>query len=357
MDNIPQIARPSKSGFVDAAIEAYNNQHHLIVRPDDVWITILTQLNFYVNAHSEQLRHLLVTHEGKKEMELASGRRNILDLNEMAEEVDRLIQTNVFDPQLRDAILPDFSTTTANDRIASSVIMMAPPKAEFSYKMSLLCGLPIVTLLGDKMDWMKLLEKIDILPSCGKETTLWFNLLVPILNRFVTAFDQPASKENKKFWQMIAHKERGRSERRYLSGWITAFCFFSTNGKVLHKNLESSSIRRISTSFGVLILRYRKKSPRGIRASRKKGGPLMLVIDGVRYNRVDMQHIPPAYAEVDVMMEEDGMKCRGVMVAGLVGVQISGSKADGTEGTGGHGERHNTLEPVTGWWIFQNRAS
>ena len=34
------------NGFVDAVLAAYNQHHHLILRPDDVWIAILAQFNF-----------------------------------------------------------------------------------------------------------------------------------------------------------------------------------------------------------------------------------------------------------------------------------------------------------------------
>jgi len=33
------------NGFVTTLIEAYNNHHHLVLRPDDVWIAILGQFN------------------------------------------------------------------------------------------------------------------------------------------------------------------------------------------------------------------------------------------------------------------------------------------------------------------------
>ncbi|KAG6823003.1 hypothetical protein H0H92_011755 [Tricholoma furcatifolium] len=36
----------TKSGFVDGVVEAYNKHYNLIIRPDDVWIAILSQLNF-----------------------------------------------------------------------------------------------------------------------------------------------------------------------------------------------------------------------------------------------------------------------------------------------------------------------
>ena len=33
------------NGLVRACISAYSGHHHLVIRPDDVWITILTQLS------------------------------------------------------------------------------------------------------------------------------------------------------------------------------------------------------------------------------------------------------------------------------------------------------------------------
>ncbi|KAG6823016.1 hypothetical protein H0H92_011714 [Tricholoma furcatifolium] len=35
-----------KNGFVYGVLEAYNKHYNLIIRPDDVWIAILSQLNF-----------------------------------------------------------------------------------------------------------------------------------------------------------------------------------------------------------------------------------------------------------------------------------------------------------------------
>ena len=35
-----------RSGFINSAVEAYNYHHDLVIRPDDVWIAILTQISF-----------------------------------------------------------------------------------------------------------------------------------------------------------------------------------------------------------------------------------------------------------------------------------------------------------------------
>lgn len=37
---------PDRNGFVNPAVRAYDCHHDLLIRPDDVWIAILTQINF-----------------------------------------------------------------------------------------------------------------------------------------------------------------------------------------------------------------------------------------------------------------------------------------------------------------------
>lgn len=68
----PASAR--RNGFVDTAVNAYNQHHHLIIRPEDIWFSILSQLNLYINANAEQLRHMFVAHEGKKQLKLEVGK-------------------------------------------------------------------------------------------------------------------------------------------------------------------------------------------------------------------------------------------------------------------------------------------
>ncbi|KAJ3481564.1 hypothetical protein NLJ89_g12200 [Agrocybe chaxingu] len=34
-----------RNGFVDTVVSAYNEHQHLVIRPDDVWIAILSQFN------------------------------------------------------------------------------------------------------------------------------------------------------------------------------------------------------------------------------------------------------------------------------------------------------------------------
>lgn len=56
---------PSSGSFVRGAIEAWARHLHLVLRPEDIWFAILVQINFYMEANAEKLRHLFVGHEGK----------------------------------------------------------------------------------------------------------------------------------------------------------------------------------------------------------------------------------------------------------------------------------------------------
>ena len=62
--------KASINGFVWAVIQAYNEHHSLVIRPDDVWLAILTQFSIYVNAHAEEHRRQFVAHDGQIELEI-----------------------------------------------------------------------------------------------------------------------------------------------------------------------------------------------------------------------------------------------------------------------------------------------
>ncbi|CAM6103611.1 unnamed protein product [Calypogeia fissa] len=318
---------PDMNGLVNTAVRAYSGHHHLVLRPDDVWIAILTQFSLFVNANAQELRHLFVEHEGKEHLVVtAVGSRYNVDFGAMAERMGHLIQQKVKDPDLREWIVPSFSTTTVNDLIVSSVVMMATLKAYFSYKFGLMCGLPAVTLLGEKADWEELVSRAEKLPSYGAQTAKWHSLLKPVLSGFVRSFEKPESQELKDFWQKIAHHSGGGSGPTYLSGWITAFCFFDKEGKPLHSD---HAVGKKTNWDGSEV-----------------GN---LTMDGVEYHRVDTTSIPPAYAEVDVKLNDNGVEMNTVMVAGLVAMEICSSGMKG----GGHAGEDDSLQPVGGWWLFE----
>ena len=163
--------KASNNGFVWAVIQAHNEHHGLVIRPDDVWLAILTQFSIYVNAHAEEHRRQFVAHDGQIELAIRhQGTPRTYDWAKFPQEMVSQLGQLVTDPDLQQWILPNFSTTEANDTVVCSIVMMSTMQHYFRYALYTRCGLPTVTLLGEKSDWETILNRIEKLSSFSKET-------------------------------------------------------------------------------------------------------------------------------------------------------------------------------------------
>lgn len=304
---------PSRNGFVWAAFHAYSNHHHLCIRPEDVWFAILTQISFFINAHAEELRSLFVAHQGQKELEAV---HDIADFAFLAVQMGDKIGENVLDPELKEWILPAFSTTTDSDRVVGAILFMGAMQKYFSYRMGVQCGLPSVTLLGCVEDWEAILNRLDKLDLLGDEPRRFARMLRPILRRMVQCFSDPSSPENLDFWNDIVHRHRG-SGMDYLSGWLPAFCFWDENGK-----------------------------------AKRPHGP---VLDDVTYPTVDTDKVPAGFASVPVTVNDNGHEYKATMVAGSVGILATASTIPGdSDGSNG---AHSIVRTSTGPAVRSEVAS
>jgi hypothetical protein len=297
----------SSNGFVWSAVHAYSSHHHLTIRPEDIWFSILSQLSFYINAHAEELREYFVAHEGRKELEvIAVGTIDSVDFGLLAKRMTHLIQENVKDPILRSWIMPNWTTTTERDVNVAAVLMMGTLQKYFDYKMSLICGIPSVTILGERKDWEDILTRLDRLSNFGDEPATFATLLRPVLRHFIASFDPEPSPVVKDFWSKIAH-ETGGSGPFYLSGWITAFCFWDEEGKSMYH-------------------RYDKNGPQGpVSLEVFQGQRAGCELDGTLYHRVDTDDIPSGFASVPVVVDDNGVLYHTKMVAGSLGIQVTSS--------------------------------
>ncbi|KAF9173741.1 hypothetical protein BGX20_002238 [Mortierella sp. AD010] len=314
----------------------------MIIRPDDVWTAILVQFNFFVNGNAELLRSQFVSHEGQKTLKVeAVGNRYTVDFGKMARDMTAEIDRNVVDPSLREWILPNFTTTTNNDIIVSSVVMMATMKKYLKYSFTTYCGLPRITIEGEKRDWENILGRLERLKQYGLETIAWYHLLVPVISHFVKAFDDPHGSENLDFWSKVCQREGFESGRHYLAGWSTAFCAFNEEGKWVGRPLtdEGSSLSDMAT---LSAADFFSKHASGANKDED------LVLDGASYHRTNICMLPYGYAEVNVVIDDNGTEIPSMMVAGHVGVRICSSKDKELSTTG----VRDTVRPASGWWIF-----
>lgn len=350
LGDTPHIT-PSKNGFVYAAYEAYSGHHHLTIRPDDIWFAILSQLNFFINAHAEELRSHFVAHEGKKELVIVAppgATMETYDFGVFARQMTLLIQENVVDPDLRDWMMPTFSTTKVDDRTVAAVLMMGSLQAYFSYTSMMICGIPSVTLLGEVGDYEDILQRLDKLQELGVEPAAFADLLRPVLRGFIATFDQAQAASTHDFWSKIAHYQGG-SGMSHLSGWLTAFCFWRGDGKSMYRN----------NSMGNDATHVRTSEPDSREVEMLKHDifgdflnfPSPLVMGGVCYPTVDMTDIPNGWAAVPVKVIQGGHEYSTRMVAGSLGILATTSE-------GAQEERKDKVEldsirSFSGWLMYE----
>ncbi|KAI0654377.1 hypothetical protein C8Q70DRAFT_1058473 [Cubamyces menziesii] len=387
-----------RNGFVRAVLEAYGSHNHLTIRPDDVWIAILTQLCFYVNAHAEELRGYFVAHAAQRRLVVeAGGSRYTADFGRMSRDMTQQIHKNIVDGTLVEWILPDFTTTTLNDQTICSVVMMSTLKTYFADVFRLRCGLPTVTLDGTKADWQRMLDRLDRLYEFGDEPSAWANMLRPILHRFISAFD---SQVDTAFWQHIVYRQKVMSGEDNISGWITAFCVWDNSGRwkagPLPTNIPRLEAQKTITDVrsagfkltlrkgltGILSKRFSGRfrqsgadtDPRpmapaeealggsstavGATESSTLRGSLLEIdddfrkprytLDGISYFTIDVVSIPAGYCEVDVTVIDNGHIIDCMMVSGHVAVEASASVAGG---------QLDTLAPAPQWFLFEKKSN
>ncbi|CVK87654.1 uncharacterized protein FMAN_05430 [Fusarium mangiferae] len=316
----------SRNGLVWSAFHAYSDHHHLTIRPEDIWFAIITQLGAYINANSEKMRNYFVSHGGQIKLQVLDfGTLHTADYGKLSQMMSLEIAKNIKDPSFREWVLPSFSTTTDSDRIVGSVLLMGALQRYFSYEVTLTCGIPSVTLLGEVTDYEDILKRLDKLDGMGEEPTQFAKLLRPILQNMILSFAQPTDPEVHAFWNQIADMQC-MSGSSTMTGWITAFCYWDDEGKVQPPSRENCSL------------------------------------GGLMYPFIDTKTIPRGYVTVPVKIDDNGTLHNCKMKAGSVGMQV----VPGPQGyvpaldpdeDGGHNEevdeKKSGIKPITGWMIYE----
>ncbi|KAF5542955.1 hypothetical protein FNAPI_9843 [Fusarium napiforme] len=313
----------SRNGLVWSCFYAYSNHFHLTIRPEDIWFAIITQLSAYINANSETKRDYFVSHRGRKKIEVIDYETlHTADYGNLAQRMTLVIEKNIKDPSFREWVLPSFSTTTENDRVVGSVLLMGALQKYFSYRITLCCGIPSVTLLGEVTDYEDILKRLDKLEEMGEEPTHFAKLLQPILRNMILSFTQPTDPAIHSFWNQIAHVKR-RSGSGTMTGWITAFCFWSDEGEERGLGKTNNTIGKIS------------------------------------YPVISTDTIPGGYVTVPVKVDDHGTLYKCKMLAGSIGIQAlpgpEGYVPAVEEGRSNEevDEKKTGIKPVTGWMIYE----
>jgi hypothetical protein len=326
---------PYGNGLVDGIIRAFQQDLHLVLRPDDIWLSILTQFSMYVNANAETLRRVFVQGEGKKELVVATNASlDEVGLGQLSQQMASLIQENVVGEHLREWIMPNFTTTTDNDKSVAAIAMMGTLQKYFDYTFMIGCGFPSVTLLGEREDWEEILRRIKMLPLYGAQPALWRELLALVMERILQSFDKLESQEVKDFWLKACYKGGPDESGQFLhyAGWITAFCFWTEKGECLHHKFSAQG-KPNQVSFGKPI-------------PKRPAHQDFLTLDSIEYHVVFPNEIPVGIVSVPIKLHDLGT-LKGpdaTMVAGSIGVSISKV---------GPRKREMAVQPASGWWLLE----
>ena len=125
------------SSFYQTLITAYAKHKSVTLSPDMIWLLISQGFARYVNAHAEELRHQLVSHDGKKELIVQIGNDLFsadVDwptlIDGFASQIDQYTKGDI-----ANVITADFTTTGPVERVVSQVTLMESVKSYFDYIM------------------------------------------------------------------------------------------------------------------------------------------------------------------------------------------------------------------------------
>jgi len=188
------------------------------------------------------------------------------------------------------------------------------------------CGLPSVTLLGEKSDWESLERRLETIPHLGERPKTWYDLLKPVCAGFVRTFDEPDTNATRKFWQAMvnAYNDYGTltyENKSYYNGWITAFCFWGEDSKCQYNIPEHG-----------------------------EGKNRVLCMDSARYGQIESNCVPDGWMSVPATRRCGKMEWQMTLVAGSVAMEFSSSGTPTASGELGL----DTLQPRPGWWAFDD---
>jgi hypothetical protein len=323
---------PNKNGFTHTVIRAWQQDLHLKIRPDDVWLAILAQLSFFVNANAEALRPIFVAHEGRVEVKVDARPNTIdtFDVGVVAQQLAGMVKERLTDPNIATTLLPKFTTTTPHDQATAAIVFLGAMKEYFSYAVRLGCSFPSVTLLGERSDWADMLQRVAWIGTIDHEESIaWALRLTKILEYIVASFDRPDDEDVKQFWLRAVHQCGAGSSGGIvtLSGWLTAFCWWSSDGKRA-TNYSDEDLDRFAHIGG-------------------EDGYQRLVLDGVEFPVIQRTKIPTGVVSVPMTFYQEGPDpVKGSLLAGSMGMHVVVDDDDET-----------TVQPASGWWLFTSNPT
>jgi hypothetical protein len=299
--------------LLSAVSRAFAEHRPLVLSPDAVWLTIASGVAQHIRLHADELRPSLVTHPGRKRLEVTIDGpvpEDAASWADLVAEFSKLLAAEIRDAEVFEC---DFSTSTEVERTASRVVLMDAYSPYFSYWLTAVCGIPQITLTGTAGDWRKIRDRVDVIAGLGLKK--WCRSLAPITDQFVRAAQGDVDVA---FWRRI-YNPADAYGGKVITGWVAR----------LYPYLESGGAVRWPNS----LLDLRVGEPRDLTPAGRMGynGP------GIRSDQV-----PATLSKVTVNVCFNGITVPVELIAGLVGVTQ---------------DKDGSLRPVAAWHLARATAA
>lgn len=206
------------NGLIATIHTCYDQHRPLLLSPDAIWLTICQAVSIHINKHFEQYKGKLFKNAAPVELRFRDDSLeykskswvNIIKLlSKQTQEYTRSDYYTFF--------VPKFSTTDNINTVAYQITMLECFRKAFVYIADSGCGIPNISLSGEKKDWETILHQLDKLSDLGLSE--WGENIKPIIQEFINVYD---GKIDKEFWQRI-YKTASEYNATYISGWIIKF--------------------------------------------------------------------------------------------------------------------------------------
>ena len=204
--------------FVYAVHAAYAGHRPLVFSPDMVWLIIAQGIAQHIKLHAEELRPQLVYHPGRKKLTVrcadAAPGSPFTDWPTIVELFNQEIVRRV-EKETLELLAPDFSTTGPTERTAFHINTLDAYRHYFDYIVTIICGIPEITLTGTVDDWEKIRERSARIDDLG--LGWWREYIEPVCAQFVRASQNDIDLDH---WRSIYKVGPGYGGDT-ITGWVT----------------------------------------------------------------------------------------------------------------------------------------
>lgn len=282
-----RVGAMSKNYLVAALHKAFTDHLPIVLRPDDIWLTILQGFAIHVTEHADELRELVLKPSKTKGGKIAlSARDDSLQVGNRKNDWTHVFGS--FTDQIKqhtvkgtsDLLSMGFSTSTAATTMAGQCVVFKVLASYFSYHTFTMCGIPEVFLRGTVSDWVRLKQKVLLLRQYKLDW--WLEHLLPICDEFVLLSQYlhgqgDLSAASRNFWKSI-YKYGNASGGPKVTGWVNALFPYHTGGQATFSRNRSmdwnwrSSYNKVSAKLAEIRAKQQQAASAAAAAVVSEGG-------------------------------------------------------------------------------------